>query len=230
MTATTLENKTLSQEEQNKIIEDNLALVGSIVKRFAYTGHDTEDLFQIGALGLVKAVQRFDAAYGVKLSTYAVPVIVGEIKRFLRDDGAVRISRRIKTNAMHIRSFVETKTKEDGSAPSISDIADALGLEIEDVTVAMEAMRPIQYLQAETDDVPGLMETIPAPDTQESLLDCLALRQVIATLPARDKKLIQMRYFENKTQTEIANCLGISQVQVSRIEKKLLLSLRNQIG
>ncbi len=230
VTEMTKQTKALSSEEQNKIIEENLALVGSVVKRFVYTGHDTEDLFQIGALGLIKAVQRFDDTYGVKLSTYAVPVIVGEIKRFLRDDGAVRISRRIKTNAIHIRAYTETKTKEDGVAPSIFEIADALGLEVEDVTVAMEAMRPLQSLQAESDEAPNLLETLPAADTQENLIDCLSLRQAIETLSERDRRLIYMRYFENKTQSDVAGQLGISQVQVSRIEKKLLLTLRAQIG
>ncbi len=207
-----------------------MGLVGSIVKRFANTGQEMEDLFQIGCVGLVKAVERFDTRMGVKLSTYAVPVILGEIKRHLRDDGALRISRSIKTNAMHIRRFVEKRTQEDGTAPSVSEIAAQLGLSTEEIVVAMDAVRPMQYLQAEDAESGfALMDTVAAPDTEEHLLDKIALRDTVAVLPERERTLLKMRYYENKTQTQVAEKLGISQVQVSRLEKKLLLKLRDQL-
>ncbi len=217
-------------EKRQQIVQENLGLVGSIVKRFAGSGHDSEDLFQIGCVGLVKAVERFDDSYGVKLSTYAVPVILGEIKRYLRDDGAVRISRSIKTNAMHIHAYVEAHEKQTGQTPAITEIAHHLHLEPEDVLLALDAARPLQYLQAEDAQTGYTLEhTLAAPDTEESLLDCLALRDAMADLPTRDRAILTMRYFENKTQSEIAARLGISQVQVSRIEKKLLLALRQQL-
>lgn len=216
-----------SPEERSRIVEENIGLVGSVVKRFANMGYDMEDLFQIGCVGLVKAVERFDFGFGVKLSTYAVPVILGEIKRHLRDDGVLRISRSIKTNALHIRRFVEQQTKLTGEAPTVSEVATKLGLQAEEVLLAMEALRPMQYLQAEDADSGfTLMDTLAAPDTEEHLLDRLALNELIKTLPEREQRLILLRYFENQTQMQTAAKLGISQVQVSRLEKKLLLKLR----
>lgn len=225
--ATQAELNTLSQEERNRKVEENIGLVGCVVKRFANVGYDMEDLFQIGCLGLVKAIERFDTAFGVKFSTYAVPLILGEIKRHLRDDGAVRISRSIKTNALHVRQYVEQQSKLYGITPTISEVSEKLGLRQEEVVLAMEAIRPMQYLQ-ETDPESGfsLMDTIPAPDTEEHLLDRLALRDLILTLPPREQLLLSLRYDKNQTQTQVAKRLGISQVQVSRLEKKLLLKLR----
>ena len=219
-----------SPQQRSRIVEENLGLVGSVVKRFANCGREMEDLFQIGCVGLVKAVERFDAQMGVKLSTYAVPVILGEIKRHLRDDGTVRISRSIKTNAMHIQRFIEQKTKQDGSAPTVTEIAAQLELSEEEILVAMDAMRPVQYLQAEDGESGfALMDTVAAPDTEERILDRIALLDAIEDLPPRDRMILQMRYYENKTQMQVAEKLGISQVQVSRLEKKLLLTLRRQL-
>lgn len=224
------EQQKFSSEERRKLIEENMGLVGSVVKRFVGAGHDMEDLFQIGCVGLVKAVERFDMRFGVKLSTYAVPVILGEIKRHLRDDGAVRISRSIKTNAMHIRAYIEQREKENGAEPTVSEIAAQLQLETEDVLLAMDAVRPIQYLQA-TEEETGfsLMDTLCAPDTEEHILDRIALREAIASLPARDRQILTMRYYQNKTQAQTAAILGITQVQVSRLEKKLLATLREKL-
>ena len=222
--------QSFSLEERKKIVEENMGLVGSIVKRFSATGHDMEDLFQIGCVGLVKAVERFDVRIGVKLSTYAVPVILGEIKRYLRDDGAVRISRSIKTNAMHIRTYIEQCEKENGAVPTISEIATHLHLETEDVLLAMDAARPIQYLQADEEESGfSLMETLCAPDTEEHILNRIALREAIEILPIRDRKILTLRYYQNKTQAQVAELLSISQVQVSRLEKKLLATLRTKL-
>ncbi len=216
-----------SPEERSRIVEENIGLVGSVVKRFANMGYDMEDLFQIGCVGLVKAVERFDFRFGVKLSTYAVPVILGEIKRHLRDDGALRISRSIKTNALNVRRFTEQQTKLTGEAPTVSEVALKLGLQPEEVVLAMEALRPMQYLQAEDAESGfALMDTLAAPDTEEHLLDRLALNELVLALPEREKRLITLRYYQNQTQSQTAAELGISQVQVSRLEKKLLLKLR----
>ena len=218
------------QEQRRKTVEENLGLVGSIVRRFAHAGQDMEDLFQIGCIGLVKAVERFDANMGVKLSTYAVPVILGEIKRHLRDDGALRISRSIKTNAMHVRRAMEQLTQQNGDTPTIAQVAAQLKIAPEDVLVAMDALRPMQYLQAEDHQTGlALMDTIAAPDAEEHLLDRIALREAINTLPERERIILQMRYYHNLTQTQVAQHLSVSQVQISRLEKKLLLKLREQL-
>ena len=219
-----------SPQQRQKMIEENLGLVGLVVRRFARSATDTEDLFQIGCVGLIKAVERFDLCYGVKLSTYAVPVIIGEIKRYLRDDGALRISRSVKTNAMHIAAYIEQTEKKTGQTPTITELANALSLSQEDVILAMDALRPLQYLQAEdTQSGLALMDTIAAPDTEQSLLDHLDLRQALCLLSPREQALMRLRYYEGKTQTEIAAHLGISQVQVSRLEKGALEQIRKQL-
>lgn len=221
---------------QSVLIEKNMGLVWSIVKRFQNRGYESEDLFQIGCIGLIKAIAKFDAAYEVKFSTYAVPMIIGEIKRFLRDDGLIKVSRSLKELSNKARAAKETMQKDLGREPSIGEISDYLNIPPEDIVMALEATFTPEYLYstvAEGDNSPVLL--IDRLESEESpaetdLIDKIALRQVLDTLNPREKQIIFLRYFKEKTQTQIAKMLGISQVQVSRLEKKILTELKSKIN
>lgn len=233
------------------LIEGNLGLVHHIVKRFNGRGYDLEDLFQIGTIGLMKAIDKFDLSVGVKFSTYAVPMITGEIKRFLRDDGPIKVSRTIKENGMKVgmaRQRLQTKLNRE---PTVHEIAVETGLLEEDIVLAMEAAVEVESLYSALyqDDgsevylvdkvVQGECGSIGSQVNssgncldaeKETLLDRMLLKQLLDSLEPSERDLIFMRYFQNKTQMEIAALLGISQVQVSRLEKKILLRLRERAG
>lgn len=233
------------------LIENNLGLVRHIVKRFAGRGYDLEDLFQIGVIGLMKAIDKFDLSLGLKFSTYAVPMITGEIKRFLRDDGPVKVSRTIKENGLKVRLARQRLQGEEGREPTLQEIAEATGLSAEDVVLAMEAAIEVESIYAAVYQDDGsevylvdkvvrganssvgssMVGVFDSEDTEkEQLLNHMLLKQLLETLEPSERKLISMRYFQNKTQMEIAGILGISQVQVSRLEKKILLRLRERAG
>ena len=233
------------------LIEGNLGLVHHIVRRFAGRGHDLEDLFQIGTIGLMKAIDKFDLRVGVKFSTYAVPMITGEIKRFLRDDGPVKVSRTIKENSMKVGMARQRLQAKLNREPTVPEIAAETGLIEEDIVLAMEAAVEVESLYSALyqDDgsevylvdkvVQGeygcvgshVSSTGNCGDTEkEKLLDRMLLNQLLDSLEPGERDLIFMRYFQNKTQMEIASLLGISQVQVSRLEKKILLRLRERAG
>ena len=239
------------KEAREVLIEKNLGLVHHIVKRFLGRGYDPEDLFQIGVIGLMKAIDKFDLRLEVKFSTYAVPMITGEIKRFLRDDGPVKVSRTIKENGLKVRLARQRLQAAEGREPTLQEITEATGLTKEDVVVAMEASIEVEsiYSAVYQDDgsevylvdrvVRGangsvgssMAGGIGGEDTEkEELLNHLLLTQLLDTLSPSERELISMRYFQNKTQMEIAAILGISQVQVSRLEKKILLRLRERAG
>ena len=219
---------------QDKLVAMNTGLVHNIVKRFSGRGFESEDLFQIGCIGLIKAIQRFDSSYGVKFSTYAVPMIMGEIKRFIRDDGIIKVSRSLKETAIKAMAVKEQLTAQNGTEPTLKEIADRLSIAPSELAAAMEAgIRP-ESLYTVSDD--GSRENRPLierlecdKDYESEIINKLVLRKLLSEFSKRDQQIILMRYFKQKTQTQVAQTLGISQVQVSRIEKKILLKMRERL-
>ena len=218
---------------REQVIKENMPLVYSIVKRFAGRGHDLEDLRQIGAIGLIKAVDNFNWNFDVKFSTYAVPMISGEIKRFMRDDGMVKVSRTLKENGIHIRRVAESLAAELGREATLEELSAATEMKREDIVLALEAGNEVESLhktvyQKEGSEI-SLMERIPSDkDEAETVVNQLLLEQLLAELDEQERQIIHMRYFEEKTQTQIAGILGLSQVQVSRLEKRVLGSMRKK--
>ena len=219
---------------QEALVEQNTGLVHSVAKRFLGRGHEAEDLFQIGCIGLIKAVQKFDLSFGVKFSTYAVPMIMGEIKRFLRDDGIIKVSRSLKETAVKAMGIREELTMQRGVEPAIGEIAERMGITPAELSMAMDAGQRPESLYATCDDgnhegLPLLERLENGKDYETEITNRLALRQVLEEFEEREKRIITMRYFKQKTQTQVAEMLGISQVQVSRIEKKLLHKMREKM-
>lgn len=218
---------------RDTLVNCNIRLVWSVVQRFLNRGYEPEDLFQIGCIGLLKSVDKFDLSYDVKFSTYAVPMIIGEIQRFLRDDGTIKVSRSLKEMANKVRKTKDELSKVLGRLPTIKEVADSLGITPEDVVFAQEANRPpssIHETVFENDGDPITLIDQIADDSQEKWFDKLALNEAINALDERDRLIVYLRYFRDQTQSEVANRLGISQVQVSRLEKKILKSIKSQIA
>lgn len=218
---------------REQVINENMPLVYSIVKRFAGRGYDMEDLSQIGAIGLIKAVDKFNMNFEVKFSTYAVPVISGEIKRFLRDDGMVKVSRTLKENGIRVRRAAEALSTELGREATLEELSAATEMKREDIVLALEAGNEVESLHKTVYQKGGseisLMERIPSEkDEAETVVNQLLLEQLLAELDEQEKKLIELRYFEEKTQSQIASILGLSQVQVSRMEKRVLGNMRKK--
>lgn len=219
---------------RDTLIEENIGLVWSIVRRFQNRGVETEDLFQIGSIGLIKAVDKFDPAYQVQFSTYAVPMIAGEIRRFLRDDGMLKVSRSLKELAGRIYSTKDALEKKNGREPTLYEVARELGVSQEDLVLAMEAATQVESLQqviyqGEGNDI-SLMEKLEEEENQsDQVVNRLLLEDMLKSLEGRERQLIYMRYFQEKTQAAIAREMGISQVQVSRLEKKILGKLRKKM-
>lgn len=217
---------------KEQLITINSPLIKSIVKRYMNKGVEYDDLYQLGALGFVKAINNYDANFNVKFTTYAVPMIAGEIKRFLRDDGSVKVSRSIKYNAIQIKNFLQEYKRQNNDNPTLETISNALNIEINDVVLAMEAnTMPLsidEKFSGEEDDV-SIGDKISDNFSVENMLDKLALREMIKKLSKREKQVIIMRYYLDKTQSEIAKELGVSQVQISRIENKVLLELKDNL-
>ena len=216
------------------LIEKNLGLVHHIVKRFLGRGYDAEDLFQIGSIGLMKAVDKFDLTYDVKFSTYAVPMISGEIKRFLRDDGMVKVGRTLKENGFKVKIARERLTQRLGREPNISEVAKEAGMSVEEVVMAMEAGAEVESIYQSVYQSDGsevyLVDKLASEDREkEELLNHMLLQQLLEDLDEKERDLIKMRYFQNQTQTEVARKLGISQVQVSRLEKRILVRMRAKV-
>jgi len=218
---------------ESMIIEQNMGLVWSVVKRFYNRGHEPDDLFQVGCIGMLKAVQRFDTSFEVKFSTYAVPVIMGEIKRFIRDDGIIKVSRSLKETAYRAGAVKEALHKQLLREPTVAEIADELGISPEDLAAAMDASLAPESIYGASDDdgKQNLIDKIEAPDDYEGLvIDKLIIREALEQFAPRERQIIVLRYFKHKTQSQIAQQLGISQVQVSRIEKAALLQMRKIIS
>lgn len=213
------------------LVEKNLGLVHHIVKRFLGRGYEAEDLFQIGSIGLMKAIDKFDLEYEVKFSTYAVPMIAGEIKRFLRDDGMVKVSRTLKENGIKIKQAADRVSKQLGREATISEISELTGIPPEDIVVAMEANAEVESIYKSVYQSDGneiyMVDKLPSgKDDNERVLNHILLEQLLSELTEEEKRLIALRYFQDKTQVEVAKQLGISQVQVSRLEKRILLRMR----
>ena len=217
---------------RDKLVADNMGLIWSIVRRFAGRGHEMEDLFQIGSIGLLKAIDKFDLSYDVKFSTYAVPMITGEIKRFLRDDGMIKVSRSLKEIAYKAKTAKEMMNNRLGREPTIDELAEELGICVEELAVALESGAEVESIYKTIYHGDGntisLIDKIEETENDnEKLLNRIVLQELISALEPQEKRIITMRYFLDKTQTEIAKELGISQVQVSRLEKKILKSMRD---
>ncbi|MDE6972939.1 MAG: SigB/SigF/SigG family RNA polymerase sigma factor, partial [Lachnospiraceae bacterium] len=217
------------------LIEQNLGLVRHIVKRFLGRGYEAEDLFQIGVIGLIKAIDKFDTEYDVKFSTYAVPLITGEIKRFIRDDGMIKVSRNLKENGIKIKMAREKLAGKYGREPSIDEVAKEAFLTVEEVVLAMEANVQVEsiYKSVYQSDGNELFMVDQLADesgnAHEEVLNHLLVNQLLNGLGKEEQKLIILRYYQDKTQMEVAKVLGISQVQVSRLEKKILLGMRQKM-
>lgn len=222
---------------KEKIVSDNTGLVWSIARRFIGRGYDLEEIYQIGCIGLLKAIERFEFEYDVRFSTYAVPLISGEIKRFLRDNGMIKVSRILKQNGYHISQARERLTEKLGRDATLDEIADETGLTIEDIVMATEANREIESIYQTVNGHDGnemyLMDKLADESgselAAEGMINKMLIEQAMMNLDEQQKQLINMRYFEDKTQVQVAKALGISQVQVSRLEKKLLIIMRNSI-
>lgn len=227
------EAKKGNNQAKERLLSENTNLIKSIVKRYLNKGVEYDDLFQLASMGLLKAITGFDESYNVRFSTYAVPMISGEIKRFMRDDGSIKVSRAIKAQAKQINAFVEAYTASNGVQPSIKIIAEKFGMPPSEVVFTMGSSRmPVSiYAQGDYKDEKSklLLDKLPVDDKQEELLDVLELRSAIADLPDRDKKVIMLRYFRDMTQAEVAESLGVSQVQVSRIENRIMQTFRNKL-
>ncbi len=223
------------RQAQATLVEKNVGLVWSIVKRFQNRGYEVDDLYQIGSIGLIKAINKFDASYDVKFSTYAVPMIIGEIKRFIRDDGIIKVSRSLKEIASKARITKEILTKELGREPGVNEIAERMNVSPEELVLAIEAGCTPESLYStvgEGDNTPILLIDRINADNNSSevdLIDKIAIRQILDSLDARERQIIILRYFKEKTQVQIARLLGISQVQVSRIEKKILKDIKHKM-
>lgn len=218
---------------RDMLVRSNVRLVWSVVQRFANRGYELEDLFQIGCIGLIKSIDKFDLSYDVKFSTYAVPMIIGEIQRHLRDDGTLKVSRSLKEMANKIRKARDELSKQLGRQPTVGELAEAVGVPPEEIVFAQEANKPLYSIHEtvfENDGDPiTLMDQI-ADDTQEKWFDKMALLQAIENLTERERLIVFLRYFRDQTQSEVASRLGISQVQVSRLEKKILSRIKSQIA
>lgn len=217
------------EQARETMVIENIPLVKHIVKKFVGRGVEWDDLFQLGSLGLLKAIDAFDLSYDVRFSTYAVPVIMGEIRRFLRDDGQVKVSRTLKENAVRIHHAIEALRGDCGAEPSIEAVAARVSLSIEEVTLALESGRSAVSLdQPVMDGELRLMDVV--PDNKADPGDRIMLKMLLQTLPVKERQLILMRYFQDKTQTEIAAALDMTQVQVSRLERKVLEKMRVATG
>lgn len=225
--------KSGDQSAKQALIDGNVSLIKCIVKRYLGKGVEYDDLFQLACMGFLKAITGFDESFGVRFSTYAVPMIAGEIKRFMRDDGSVKVSRAMKQTAKEMNAFVAEYVAEHGVQPKLKDIAEKFGLdESETVFVMGSSKMPVSiYSGSEYKDggERELIETLPAEDTQEELIDKLLLRSAIESLSERDRKIIVLRYFRDMTQSEVAEKIGVSQVQVSRIESRIIKEFREKL-
>ena len=212
-----------------QMVTENTGLIWSVARRFFGRGVEPDDLYQLGCLGFLKAVRGFDPAFGCQFSTYAVPKIAGEIRRFLRDDGAVKVSRGLKERAGAIRSARERLSARLGREPALSELAEETGLEPEEIAAAEEANLPVASLQMETGDGFTLESVLGTEGMEEAIVEREALRGAVAALPERERQVILLRYFRGMTQDRTAKVLGVSQVQVSRIERKAVEHLRRKL-
>ncbi|NLL30961.1 MAG: RNA polymerase sporulation sigma factor SigF [Clostridiales bacterium] len=226
--------KSGDQEAMNKVIEMNLPLVASITKKFLNRGYEYDDIFQIGSIGLIKAINNFDGRFNVKFSTYAVPMIVGEIKRFLRDDGIIKVSRNVKTLARKLHFDREKLTKKLNREPTIEELSEESKVDKEEILFALESANSMQYLYDtihQDDGAPVLLidKLSEKGEDDSEMINRIALKEALRSLDEKSRQIIMLRYFKDKTQVQVAKMLGISQVQVSRIEKKVLGIMKEKL-
>ena len=221
---------------RDTIVKENLGLVYSVIRRFLNRGYEYDDLFQIGSIGLIKAIDNFDTGYDVKFSTYAVPLIIGEIKRFIRDDGPIKVSRSLKELNMKIKYLSDSILKNEGREAGVLELAEKLGVDVCDIAEALDAGMPVSSLDEPISEKDGseislVDKFIDQKNFSESdIINRMLIDDILNSLDERDKNIIYMRFFQRKTQVEIAKSLGISQVQVSRIEKRALKIMRNKVS
>ncbi|MDR1773567.1 MAG: SigF/SigG family RNA polymerase sporulation sigma factor [Clostridioides sp.] len=224
------------EEAKSTLIESNLGLVRSVVSKFLNIGYERDDLFQIGSIGLIKSIYKFDCSYNVKFSTYAVPMILGEIKRYLRDDGMIKVSRSLKQIAIRAKTQGEIFIKQTGREASIDELCEILEVDKGDLIMALDANANVEYLNGVIHEDEGsqicLIDKISqvGEENEEKTIDNILLKDMLGKLEKRERQIIILRYFEDMTQSEIGNILNISQVQVSRIEKKVLSKLKEYIS
>ncbi len=224
--------KAKAGDEQAKavLLEHNSPLIKSIIRRYKNKGVDYDDLYQLGCMGLLKAIKNFDTSFNVRFSTYAVPMIAGEVKRFLRDDGYIKVSRALKVVSGKISRFVEDFKKQNLADPDVETIAHEFGMEPAEVVFAMESAKmPISLFEktdSQDEKSQSLIDKLAANDDSDELLDKLMLKEIIENLAPRDKKIIVLRYFRDKTQSEISQIMGVSQVQISRLENKIISGIK----
>lgn len=223
------------KEALEKLVQINLPLVSAISKKFLNRGYEYEDIFQIGSMGLVKAVNNFDRKFNVKFSTYAVPMIMGEIKRFIRDDGIIKVSRSIKSVARKLHYDRETLTKKLNREPTIEELSGYSGIKVEDIIFATESVNNMQYLYDtvhQDDGAPVLLIDKLSENAEDDgeIIEKIILKEALVKLDAQSRQVIILRYFKDKTQVQVARMLGISQVQVSRIEKKVLKTMKEKLS
>ena len=221
------------QDARELLVQKNMRLVWSVVQRFLNRGYEPDDLFQIGCIGLLKSVDKFDLTYEVKFSTYAVPMIIGEIQRFIRDDGTVKVSRSLKETGNRVRKAKDELTKRLGRAPKINELAAHLELSPEEIIMAQEASKTptsIHETVYENDGDPITLLDQIADQNDEQWFDKMALKEAIRELDERERLIVYLRYYKDQTQSEVAERLGISQVQVSRLEKKILIQMRTHMN
>lgn len=225
-----------SKEDMTKLIEDNSRLVWSIVRRFNGRGYDIEDLYQIGSIGLIKAIQRFDTSFEVRFSTYAVPYILGEIKRFIRDDGPIKISRSIKELNIKIIELQKEYLNKYGKEITLEQLAKELKTSKEDIAMALDSARPVnsiedsQYRDNKTDKTISLIDQLSSgKDEENEITNRITIKKLISELKDNEKEVILLRYYKGKTQMQVAKILGITQVQVSRIERKVLDNMKRKL-
>ena len=226
--------KTGDSAAKEALLAGNVSLLKSIVRRYLGKGVEFDDLFQLAGMGLLKAVSGFDESFGVRFSTYAVPMIAGEIKRFMRDDGSVKVSRAMKATAKCMNKFVEEYATEHGVQPTIAQIAEKFGMEESEAVFVLGSSRmPVSiYEQSEYKDekTTSLLDRLPSVDDTDDMIERMQLKSAIEALPEREKKIIMLRYFRDMTQSEVAEVIGVSQVQVSRIESKVVSEMKRLLG
>jgi RNA polymerase sporulation-specific sigma factor len=226
------EAKQGNKKAREDLISGNLRLVLSVIQRFTNRGENLDDLFQVGCIGLIKAIDNFDTSHDVRFSTYAVPMIIGEVRRYLRDNNPVRVSRSLRDTAYHAMQIKERISNEKGYEPTVEEIAKEMNLKKEEVVIALEAVvDPVSFYEpvySNGGDTIFLMDQIGSNETDKDWLDEIVLKEAIKNLPDREKNILSMRFMKGMTQTEVADEIGISQAQVSRLEKNAIESIKKQ--
>ncbi|MBO7527258.1 MAG: SigB/SigF/SigG family RNA polymerase sigma factor [Clostridia bacterium] len=221
------------KQAKEKLIQENAPLIKSLIKRYLNKGIEYDDLYQLGCLGFIKAISNYDESFNTKFSTYCVPMVIGEIKRFMRDDGAIKVSRAIKSQNIKINRYVEEFIKQNFRRPSLEEIAEEFKMDVNDVIFTMDSAKmPVSiYTPLEDDDRKSmyLLDKF-AEDQSGEMVNNLVLKDVLRKLSDRDKQIIILRFFRDKTQSEIAKTLGVSQVQVSRLENKIIAKLKEELS